>query len=164
MFAQLEKHFMLQELDRLWKEHLANMDFLRQGIHFRGYAQKNPKQEYKREAFEMFRDMLSSLKVSVIQMLMIVEIRRTEEVQALEAEQQALAAALQQQSIAQHPSPDFQIDDASTPFFSQEGAQGDEKQQATPEPFQREQAKVGRNENCPCGSGKKFKHCHGALD
>jgi preprotein translocase subunit SecA len=163
VFVQLEKHFMLQELDRLWKEHLANMDFLRQGIHFRGYAQKNPKQEYKREAFEMFRDMLNSLKVSVIQMLMIVEIRRTEEVQALEAEQQALATTLQKQAIAQHPSPNMGSVDAGAPFLQQDRDQDDD-QRAAPEPFQREQAKIGRNENCPCGSGKKFKHCHGALD
>ncbi len=153
VFQQLEKHFMLQVLDRLWKDHLANMDFLRQGIHFRGYAQKNPKQEYKREAFEMFRDMLGSLKIEVIQMLTLVEVRKTEEIEALEREQQALAAAQQKLAVAQHPSlaqQMQQLEDLPPPPLAAET-------------FHREHAKVGRNDNCPCGSGKKFKHCHGAI-
>ncbi len=170
VFQQLEKHFMLQVLDRLWKEHLANMDFLRQGIHLRGYAQKNPKQEYKREAFEMFRDMLGSLKVSVIQMLTLVEVRKTEEIQALEEKQQALAAAQQQESIAQHLTLDSQITNLHTPLYQERELQHQHEMlqsdspHALAEPFQREHVKIGRNENCPCGSGKKFKHCHGAID
>lgn len=159
VFQQLEKHFMLQVLDRLWKEHLSNMDFLRQGIHFRGYAQKNPKQEYKREAFEMFRELLNTLKLEVVQMLSVVEIRKTEEIEALEQQQQALAELQQQQAIAQHPAPNAD----ETPFAPQTFSPQTVATSSEATPFQREHSKVGRNENCPCGSGKKFKHCHGAL-
>ena len=98
----LEKHFMLTVLDKSWKEHLARMDYLRQGIHLRGYAQKQPKQEYKKEAFELFSEMLESVKREVVTMLARVRIRSEEEVAALEAQERQLAAAREQQLQFQH--------------------------------------------------------------
>ncbi|MCR8923680.1 preprotein translocase subunit SecA [Dasania sp. GY-MA-18] len=146
---QVEKHIMLQVLDGLWKEHLATMDHLRQGIHLRAYAQKNPKQEYKREAFELFQEMLVNLKFEVVKFLSHVRIQREDEVKALE-EQRRKIEAMQQMEF-KHPS-------ADSGLAGDEGEQADEH-----EPFVREGRKVGRNEPCPCGSGKKFKQCHGKL-
>ncbi|MEJ2755442.1 MAG: preprotein translocase subunit SecA, partial [Gammaproteobacteria bacterium] len=100
---QLEKQVMLQTLDRLWKDHLSQMDYLRQGIHLRGYAQKNPKQEYKREAFELFRSMLDNLKFEVVQFLTVVELRRQEEIDEMEQKNRAAAEALREKQRAQHP-------------------------------------------------------------
>ncbi len=146
---QVEKHIMLQVLDGLWKEHLATMDHLRQGIHLRAYAQKNPKQEYKREAFELFQEMLVNLKFEVVKFLSHVRIQHEDEVKALE-EQRRKIEAMQQMEF-NHPSADS-------------GLVGDQAEQADEqEPFVREGRKVGRNEPCPCGSGKKFKQCHGKL-
>jgi len=150
VFRQLEKQVMLEVLDRHWKEHLANMDHLRQGIHLRGYAQKNPKQEYKREAFELFQDMLTSVRHEVIRILSSVELRSEEEVAALE--QQRLTQAAEQKM-------DFTHDDAESVVPAQQDAQADDAAQ----PFVRDERKVGRNEPCPCGSGKKYKQCHGKL-
>ncbi|MGV8942140.1 MAG: preprotein translocase subunit SecA [Lysobacter sp.] len=147
----LEKHFMLNVLDQSWKEHLAQMDYLRQGIHLRGYAQKQPKQEYKQEAFILFSAMLEKVKHDVISMLARVRIRSEEEVAALEAQERAQAAAKAQQMQFQHAS-------AGGYSADEEAAQA----QATQAEAQ-EFPKVGRNEPCPCGSGKKFKHCHGQL-
>ncbi|MBL4608723.1 MAG: SEC-C domain-containing protein, partial [Pseudomonadales bacterium] len=150
VFRQLEKQVMLEVLDRHWKEHLANMDHLRQGIHLRGYAQKNPKQEYKREAFELFQDMLTSVRHEVIRILSSVELRSEEEVAALE--QQRLTQAAEQKM-------DFTHDDAESVVPAQQDAQADDAAQ----PLVRDERKVGRNEPCPCGSGKKYKQCHGKL-
>ncbi|MEJ2670083.1 MAG: SEC-C metal-binding domain-containing protein, partial [Gammaproteobacteria bacterium] len=148
---QLEKQVMLQTLDRLWKDHLSQMDYLRQGIHLRGYAQKNPKQEYKREAFELFRSMLDNLKFEVVQFLTVVELRRQEEIDEMEQKNRAAAEALREKQRAQHPG-------------ISEGEEvvepGNEKRA---QPVQRQQPKVGRNEPCPCGSGRKYKHCHGQV-
>ena len=149
LMRQLEKQVMLVTLDRLWKEHLANMDHLRQGIHLRGYAQKNPKQEYKREAFELFQTFLENVKFEVVRTLSTVEIRRQEEVEALE--QQRREAAEREMQL-QHENAAGLDAGESKP------------QEDTNTPFQRTERKVGRNEPCPCGSGKKYKHCHGKLD
>ena len=149
VMRQLEKHVMLATLDRLWKEHLANMDHLRQGIHLRGYAQKNPKQEYKREAFDLFQGFLDNVKLEVIRTLSTVELRRQEEVEALE--QQRREAAEREMNL-QHQN----IED-SAQAAAPEGA--DESMT-----FQRQDRKVGRNEPCPCGSGKKYKQCHGRIE
>lgn len=154
----LEKHIMLTVLDQNWKEHLARMDYLRQGIHLRGYAQKQPKQEYKREAFELFSEMLESVKREVVTLLARVRIRSEEEVAALEAEErrQAEAKLLQAQ---------FQHQDSGGYGADEEAAQVQATQAAVAGRAQitREGPKVGRNDPCPCGSGKKFKHCHGQL-
>jgi preprotein translocase subunit SecA len=150
----LEKVFMLQQLDSHWREHLAAMDYLRQGIHLRSYAQKNPKQEYKREAFELFTAMLDRVKSETISMLSRMQVRTQAEVDAEEEErQQRLERALR----FQHAAPE-QL--APTPPVEGEALPPD----GTPiSQFVRETKKVGRNEQCPCGSGKKYKHCHGAL-
>lgn len=152
VFRQLEKQVMLEVLDRHWKEHLANMDHLRQGIHLRGYAQKNPKQEYKREAFELFQGMLTSVQHEVIRILSSVELRSEEEVEALE--QQRLAHAAEQKM-------DFTHSDAESALAPHEGDEPGEADAA--QPYVRDERKVGRNEPCPCGSGKKYKQCHGKL-
>ncbi|RLU00416.1 preprotein translocase subunit SecA [Ketobacter sp.] len=148
VMRQLEKHVMLATLDRLWKEHLANMDHLRQGIHLRGYAQKNPKQEYKREAFELFQAFLENVKLEVIRILTTVELRRQEEVEELERQRREAA---ERELTLQHA-------DASAT------AESEAPEPAGNAPFQRQERKVGRNEPCPCGSGKKYKHCHGQVE
>jgi preprotein translocase subunit SecA len=143
-----EKAVMLSVLDSHWKEHLAAMDYLRQGIHLRGYAQKNPKQEYKREAFEMFTDMLESIKQEVISDLTKVQVR-TEE----------MAMPLQEQAA---DGMEFKHDEFEG--FADGGEWAGEQQGAAEhQPFVRSGRKIGRNEPCPCGSGKKYKQCHGKL-
>ena len=155
VMRQFEKAVLLQVLDNLWREHLANMDYLRQGIHLRGYAQVNPKQEYKREAFEMFATMLDRLKYEVVGILAKVQVRTQEDVAAVE-EQQRRARAMQFQH-AEAPSASFA--DAA----GEAQAQNQPQQAAPVTTFVREGRKVGRNEPCPCGSGLKYKQCHGRL-
>ncbi|MDG2525740.1 preprotein translocase subunit SecA [Stenotrophomonas sp. HITSZ_GD] len=152
----LEKHVMLTVLDQGWKEHLAKMDYLRQGIYLRGYAQKQPKQEYKKEAFELFSEMLESVKRDVINLLARVHIRSEEEVAALEAQERQQAEARLRQSQFQHQ--DAGGYGTEDEVDEMQGRQGAAVAQAV-----REAPKVGRNDPCPCGSGKKFKHCHGQL-
>ncbi len=149
VLRNFEKSVMLQTLDNLWKEHLAAMDHLRQGIHLRGYAQKNPKQEYKRESFELFENLLEALKSDVIMILSKVRVQQQEEVERMEAQRrtQAEAAARRQQ---------FQHQTAENPLSDGEA----ENAQQT---VVRQERKVGRNEPCPCGSGKKYKRCHGRI-
>ena len=151
----LEKHVMLTVLDQSWKEHLARMDYLRQGIYLRGYAQKQPKQEYKKEAFELFSDMLENVKREVVTLLARVRIRSDEEVQALEAAERQQAQARLSQSQFQHQ-------DAGGYSADEEAAQVQAAQQGVAT-LQRDEPKIGRNDPCPCGSGKKYKHCHGQL-
>ncbi len=150
VMRHFEKAVMLQVLDSQWKDHLAAMDYLRQGIHLRGYAQKNPKQEYKREAFEMFSQMLERVKREVVSLLARVQVRAEQDVEELE-----------QQRRKQTPM-QFEHADAGSAI-----AAGDEPPPAGDEesrkPFMRDERKVGRNEPCPCGSGKKYKQCHGQL-
>ena len=156
VMRHFEKAVMLQTLDGNWKEHLAAMDYLRQGIHLRGYAQKNPKQEYKREAFEMFSGMLDSLKQEVVGLVSRVQIRAEEDVAEVERQRQQAAAA----------AGEFQFKHEEFGGISGgEAAQAPEAGAETeaPKPFVRPDRKVGRNEPCPCGSGKKFKHCHGRI-
>src|SRR3989338_6356033 len=143
-----ERVIMLQSLDQHWREHLAALDHLRQGIHLRGYAQKNPKQEYKREAFELFSMMLEAIKREVTQILMTVQVRSEADVESAEAphapENVQYHHTNYDEALAQS------ADDQST---------GEE-----PRPFVRDGRKVGRNDPCPCGSGRKFKQCHGKLN
>jgi len=152
----LEKHVMLTVLDQGWKEHLAKMDYLRQGIYLRGYAQKQPKQEYKKEAFELFSEMLESVKREVVNLLARVHIRSEEEVAALEAQERQQAEARLRQSQFQHQQ-------AGGYGTEDEVAQMQGAGQGALAQAVREAPKVGRNDPCPCGSGKKFKHCHGQL-
>ena len=147
---QLEKQIMLQVLDTLWKEHLQVMDQLRQGIHLRAYANKNPKQEYKRESFALFEGLLQRLKYEVIRFLSHVQVQRSDEAAAIE-EQRRREAAKQQMA--------FEHADASPANATPDS----DSSLAQPQPVTRSQPKVGRNDPCPCGSGKKYKQCHGAL-
>ena len=149
---KIEKQIMLQVLDTLWKEHLATMDHLRQGIHLRAYAQKNPKQEYKRESFELFEELLGSLKYEVIKFLSHVQIQRPDEAELIEQKRREVA---EREKLAfQH---------AASSALSEGSAESGEDPKSIPQTYTREERKVGRNEPCPCGSGKKYKQCHGKL-
>ncbi|MFT4937369.1 MAG: preprotein translocase subunit SecA [Paraglaciecola sp.] len=139
VIRQFEKAVMLQNLDSHWKEHLAAMDHLRQGIHLRGYAQKNPKQEYKRESFELFTEMLENLKVAVVSILSKVQVKAESDVEAVE----------EQRRQADHTPKQFEHESPN--------------EAKRPSKTMREGPKVGRNDPCPCGSGKKYKQCHGKL-
>jgi preprotein translocase subunit SecA len=141
-----EKQVMLQVIDSRWKEHLATMDMLRQGIHLRGYAQKNPKQEYKRESFDLFQQLLFAIKEDVIRILSHVQVRSPAEVEAEERQKREQAQAAMQ----------FRHEQAQT-------AGQQQQREATPKNPAIPSFKVGRNEPCPCGSGKKYKQCHGKL-
>jgi preprotein translocase subunit SecA len=169
---QIEKQLMLQQLDLHWREHLGAMDYLRQGIHLRGYAQKNPKQEYKREAFEMFGAMLDQTKRDVIGMLSKARIRLPEEAE-LEEQQRRLAENLQYRHEEAPPAVAPPEDTDSPPAGTTAGAAAaatgrPAAGRAGPVmpviPFVRAGKKVGRNDACPCGSGKKYKQCHGRLE
>jgi preprotein translocase subunit SecA len=160
---QIEKAVMLQTLDAQWKDHLAQMDYLRQGIHLRGYAQKNPKQEYKREAFEMFSAMLESIKLEVIKTLSRMQVQSPEE--ATPIAPRAREFEFKHEAFTGlEPAPEAVADTAPAKAY------GDARQPAPSvragaeqQPFVREGRKVGRNEPCPCGSGKKYKQCHGKV-
>ncbi|CAD7377812.1 preprotein translocase subunit SecA [Xanthomonas arboricola] len=153
----LEKHVMLTVLDQGWKEHLAKMDYLRQGIYLRGYAQKQPKQEYKKEAFELFSEMLENVKREVINLLARVRIRSEEEVAELEEQERLQAQARLMASQFQHQ-------DAGGYGADEEVEQMQGGNAPVPvSQVTRDEPKVGRNDPCPCGSGKKYKHCHGQL-
>ncbi|MDQ1120192.1 MULTISPECIES: preprotein translocase subunit SecA [Pseudoxanthomonas] len=155
----LEKHVMLTVLDKGWKEHLARMDYLRQGIHLRGYAQKQPKQEYKKEAFELFSEMLEGVKREVITILARLRIRSEEEVAELEAQERRVAEAQQRAMQFQHaPTGGYGADEEAAQVQAAQAAAA-----AAPATVFRDEPKVGRNDPCPCGSGKKYKHCHGQL-
>jgi preprotein translocase subunit SecA len=152
VMRQFERSLMLQTLDHHWRDHLAALAHLRQGIHLRGYAQKNPKQEYKREAFELFSDMLDRIKTDVVKFVLTVQVRSQEDVRAVEPEPAAINVRYQ------HADYDEALAAAGAPA----GDNGDVAV-ATAPPFVRAGGKVGRNDACPCGSGKKYKHCHGRL-
>ena len=156
VLRHFEKAVMLQVLDHAWKAHLAAMDYLRQGIHLRGYAQRDPKQEYKREAFGMFTAMLDRVKQEVVGIVSKVQVRAETDVEAVEEQRRS------------HAPVQYQHAEANAMAASGE-AQSAEPGMAEPEtrqpqaPFVRQGRKVGRNEPCPCGSGKKYKQCHGRL-
>jgi len=147
-----EKQITLQILDTLWKEHLGQMDSLRQGIGLRGYGGKNPKQEYKREAFALFEELLSNLQHEVIKFLSLVQIKRDESADAIE--QQRIQEAQKEHSTLVHQ---------QTSAMDSGGKQEQPKEAQPQTPYTREGVKVGRNQPCPCGSGKKYKQCHGKL-
>ncbi len=148
-----ERAVMLQTLDTHWREHLANLDHLRQGIHLRGYAQKNPKQEYKREAFELFSMMLDAVRNEVTRILMTVQIRSEQDVEAVEEPVELKNVRYQHTDY-----------DAALADEEEEGSDTEVATAPKPEPFVRRGQKIGRNDPCPCGSGKKYKQCHGRLE
>ena len=154
VLRNFEKHILLRILDDKWKEHLATMDHLRQGIHLRGYAQKNPKQEYKREAFELFQQMLDDIKFDAIKILSHVQVQQDDRTEEMERQRREELARRMQFEHAQAQAAVEGEQDESVPAPDSE----DDHQ-----PFVREGRKVGRNEPCPCGSGKKFKQCHGKI-
>jgi preprotein translocase subunit SecA len=147
---QYERAVMLQALDMHWREHLAALDHLRQGIHLRGYAQKNPKQEYKREAFELFTTMLEEIKREVTKILLAVQIKNEQQVEAV-------TETLRSPENIQLHHEAYQDSLGAEPEYA--AAQQADKVQ----PFVRQNDKVGRNQPCPCGSGKKYKQCHGKI-
>lgn len=149
VLQHFEKSVMLQVLDNSWKEHLAAMDYLRQGIHFRGYAQKDPKQEYKREAFEMFTGLLEDIKHEVVSILAKVQVQKEEDVQALDQQMQAPK--------------EMHFEHAEASALDENDQALEASDETAVQPFVREGGKVGRNDPCPCGSGQKFKQCHGKL-
>ena len=166
-FGGFERNVMLQNVDSSWREHLAALDHLRQGIHLRGYAQKNPKQEYKREAFELFSSMLDAIKNEVVRTIMTVRIQTREEVEAAEAAMQAAVAHLENVNY-QHA--EFDPSAAPEDLMAPTAMVADESSHPTGPRVNPDDptisylgAKVGRNDPCPCGSGKKFKACHGKL-
>jgi preprotein translocase subunit SecA len=148
-FTPFMRMVLLQSMDSHWREHLAALDYLRQGIHLRGYAQKNPKQEYKREAFELFSQLLDVVKLEVTRLLMTVRIQSQEQVAQAAEELEARAGQLGNMTYT-HPNEDGSVSSDADP-------------QAQPATAVGVAAKVGRNEPCPCGSGKKYKNCHGKL-
>lgn len=150
----VEKQVMLQILDQKWKEHLASMDHLRQGIHLRAYAQKQPKQEFKRESFELFQNLLFDIKYELVRMLSRMQIESPEEVEAQERLRRAEAA--KRMNFEHSQAQGIGGDESGLP-------QGSGQNEPRGETFVRNQPKVGRNEPCPCGSGRKFKQCHGAV-
>ena len=162
IMRQVERDVVLRTLDQHWRDHLAAMDYLRQGIHLRGYAQKDDRYEYKRESFELFQAMLERVKHESASLLAKVEIRTQEDVDREEAEQrERLTRALQaQHAEAQSALVAAAEAEAAAAAFAAAPPPGMEAQA----PFVRVERKVGRNEPCPCGSGKKFKHCHGQLE
>ena len=143
VMRNFEKGVMLQNLDELWKEHLSAMDYLRKGIHLRGYAQKDPKQEYKKESFEMFTNMLDLLKSNVISVLSRIQVRSQEEIEEAQRQQEAMAQA-------------------GSEGYRTENNQAEDQQTAELTEEQLANLDIGRNDPCPCGSGKKYKHCHGS--
>ncbi len=153
-WSGFERSIMLQVIDTAWREHLSALDHLRQGIHLRGYAQKNPKQEYKREAFELFSGMLDRVRDDVVRVLMTVRIQTQEEIEQAEAE---AARALQMQNVQ------YQHTDYEEAKSEETQTQRRAVAQEHPGTLRNAAPKVGRNDPCPCGSGKKYKHCHGQL-
>jgi len=148
ILRQFERSVMLQSVDSHWREHLSALDHLRQGIHLRSYAQKNPKQEYKREAFELFEGLLNTIKTEVTKVTMLVQVKTEADVEAVERPVEV--------ENVQYQHADY---DEALGIASDDGAQD----AATSQPVVREGVKVGRNDPCPCGSGKKYKQCHGVL-
>ena len=154
---KFEKQVFLQVLDTLWKEHLSNMDHLRRGIHLRGYAQKNPKQEYKREAFNLFEAMLDTMKRDVTRVLCHVRVQSQEEMEEIERRRKQELEEEMARAKLQHEQA------SATSEAEGDKPAGQQGQAAIPETFVRQERKVGRNEPCPCGSGKKYKQCCGKV-
>jgi len=161
---RFEKAVMLQVLDNNWKEHLAAMDYLRQSVGLRGYAQKNPKQEFKREAFEMFAEMLERVKTQVVQMIARVQVRTEADAEAVEAGNRPSQESVEYRHAEAGDA--VRNAEAVAPAQARGSAETAEQPAETDEnaePYVRDGRKMGRNEPCWCGSGRKYKHCHGKL-
>jgi preprotein translocase subunit SecA len=157
-FSGFERSIMLQTLDNRWREHLAALDHLRQGIHLRGYAQKNPKQEYKREAFELFSELLDSIKQEVTRIVMNVQVQSPEQLEEVaEQFEEGPLENVEYQHVGFDEEPEGGTATVTAVSATAAGAAAAAVSPAA-------MAKVGRNDPCPCGSGKKFKHCHGKLE
>jgi preprotein translocase subunit SecA len=153
-FSGFERNVMLQSMDTKWREHLAALDHLRQGIHLRGYAQKNPKQEYKREAFQLFGQMLDLIRNDVVRLIMTVQIQSQEEI----------AAAEEKMTHPQLENLNYQHADFNPELAPEELLAPTARDESRAQmPMTNAMPKVGRNDPCPCGSGKKYKQCHGKL-
>jgi preprotein translocase subunit SecA len=164
VMRHFEKAVMLQVLDQQWKEHLASMDYLRRGIGLRAHAQKKPQQEYKREGFEMFTEMLGSVRYEVVRILARVQVRSDEDVEAVDQQrrrEQPMEFKHQQAGNLATAGAAAGAAGAGAAAGGRAPAPGSA---ATPETFVRDGRKIGRNEPCPCGSGKKYKQCHGKID
>ncbi len=149
---KFERSVMLQSIDMHWREHLAALDHLRQGIHLRSYAQKNPKQEYKREAFQLFESLLNTVKAEVTKITMLVQVRTQDDVEPIEQATDVANVQYQHadfEDALAHPQGDF--------------TEEEQAQMASGNTIVRDGIKVGSNDPCPCGSGKKYKQCHGSL-
>lgn len=153
LMRRFEKQIMLQVLDTRWKEHLQSMDHLRRGIHLRGYAQKNPKQEYKRESFELFQSLLTNIKADITRITSHVQVRKPEEVDELERQRREALEREKASAASRHDAAELSEGEAPTGPAAGDGR-----------PVRREGPKVGRNDPCPCGSGKKYKQCCGKLN
>ena len=149
-FTQFERMVLLQSIDTHWRDHLSSLDYLRQGIHLRGYAQKQPKQEYKREAFELFGQLLDSVKNEVTKILMTVKVQSNEQLEEAASEIETRGETLSNVTYSA-PTETGEVQTVVDPGTVRIASEADKF------------ARVGRNEVCPCGSGKKFKHCHGKL-
>jgi len=160
-FGNFERSIMLQLVDQHWREHLAALDHLRQGIHLRGYAQKQPKQEYKREAFELFGSLIDRVRADVIRILMNVRVQTAEEVAAAEQRIEEESDRRLEQARAQHA--EFAAAAAQAEAEAGDTMVVAEAEEPKAQPFKRFGDKIGRNDPCPCGSGKKYKQCHGKL-
>jgi preprotein translocase subunit SecA len=176
VMRHFEKALTLNVLDQQWKDHLARMDYLRQGIHLRGYAQKQPMQEYKREAFEMFSTLMDSVEHDVVKLLARVQVRAEEDVEAVEGQRQTdapvqyrhdpatpMPAEPPPQPVPAGAQPSAAPNPGALPGAAGQPGQPQQPDPAQGQPFVRDEKKVGRNEPCPCGSGRKFKQCHGKL-
>jgi preprotein translocase subunit SecA len=159
-FVGFERSMMLQVLDQHWREHLAALDHLRQGIHLRGYAQKQPKQEYKREAFELFATLLDRVRADVVRILMNVRIQTQQEIEAAEQRIEEESERRIEQAHAQHSEFGTAVSEEPADV---ETLTLPEPADAKAQPFKRFGSKIGRNDPCPCGSGRKYKQCHGKL-
>jgi preprotein translocase subunit SecA len=157
------RHFYLEEIDRQWVEHLTSMEHLRDGIGLRGYGQRDPKQEYKKEGYDVFMTMMASTSSSVCSKVFKVQVKRENEIERIEREDAEKHAAQQRAMQMRHgsESPGAGGDDEAAPAAPRVSAR---PQPRIVQPVRREGPKVGRNDPCPCGSGQKFKKCHGAED
>jgi preprotein translocase subunit SecA len=150
------RHFFLQEIDKEWVEHLTNMEHLRDGIGLRGYGQRDPKNEYKKEGYDLFLNMMANVSSSVLVKLMEFKPEGSRAIEALEAEAEERHHAELEQAVARHPGEE-EVVPLAGPTLDQQRAQAAER------PVTRGAPKIGRNDPCPCGSGKKFKQCHGSV-
>ncbi|HEX3769581.1 MAG TPA: SEC-C metal-binding domain-containing protein, partial [Polyangiaceae bacterium] len=165
LLLRVFRHFYLEEIDRQWVEHLTEMEHLRDGIGLRGYGQRDPKQEYKKEGYDVFMTMIASTSSSVCTKLFKVQVQREKEIERIEREDAEKHAAQQRQMQARHGSDANPGSDDGAPPPPRASGRPQPQRVPAPPPSRREGPKIGRNDLCPCGSGQKFKKCHGsALD